>query len=135
MKKYNNLFQIKYILLLVFIVSVIFVGCSAGDGGLSYWQNNNLPSSAQKVNVKGKILSPSYNAQSVRTALALPTLEGVRVFVESDPSVSSQTDVEGNFSCRLFPSVNKDLSPMSISRALHTDSVLRHSFSTEITKP
>lgn len=103
MKKYNNLFQIKYILLLVFIVSVIFVGCSAGDGGLSDWQNNNLPSSAQKVNVKGKILSPSYNAQSVRTALALPTLEGVRVFVESDPSVSSQTDVEGNFFMQAVP--------------------------------
>jgi hypothetical protein len=74
---------------------VLFLGCASGQGGAKDWQVGG--DSVGRVNVRGRIAAPSYEAGSQRTALALPSLKGTRVFVESEPGLGAETDEEGNF--------------------------------------
>lgn len=83
----------------------LFSGCSVGDGGLKDWQTGG--GGVGTVNVRGKISAPVYQVGAVRTALALPSLKGTRVFVESNQSLGATTDDEGNFFITGVPAVSQ----------------------------
>ncbi len=92
--------RIKFGGLIAIFISLLavasFMGCSSGDGGIADW-NIGQTTAVTSVNVKGKILAPEFTASSSRMAIALPSLEGTRVFVESNPALYADADAEGNF--------------------------------------
>lgn len=80
---------------IVLLGLAVFLGCASGHGGIKDWDLN--AGGTVLVNVKGGVTGPLASVSSVRGQFGPDSLKGVRVFLESDPRISTETDEEGKF--------------------------------------